>query len=84
MRKPVVATRLSGVVKEFGEGNGVVYVDKPEHVITKAVELVNSGQLDQIGKRAWEFVQRHTWDSVTDEFEKILTEALREKRNGRI
>ena len=37
MRKPVVTTKLPGVMKEFGEGNGVVYVDKPEDALWKAV-----------------------------------------------
>ena len=27
MKKPVIATRLPGVMKEFGEDNGVVYVE---------------------------------------------------------
>ncbi len=33
MRKPVIATRLPGVMKEFGEDNGVVYVSRPEDVV---------------------------------------------------
>jgi hypothetical protein len=36
MGKPAVATRLSGLVKEFGDDNGVVYADRPEDASPKA------------------------------------------------
>ncbi|MBT9133237.1 MAG: hypothetical protein DDT33_01773 [Firmicutes bacterium] len=32
-------------MKEFGEGNGVLYVDKPEDTLWKAVELVHISPL---------------------------------------
>jgi len=81
MKKPVVATRLSGVMREFGEGNGVVYIDKPEDVIAKAIELVQTGSVTELGSKARNFVERYSWDSITDEFERILEEAIEEKRN---
>lgn len=30
MEKPVITTRLPGVMTEFGDDNGVIYVDTPE------------------------------------------------------
>ena len=80
MKKTVIATRLPGVMKEFGENNGVVYVDKPEDVIAKAIELVQNGSAMELGLKAREFVERHSWNSITDEFEEILKEAVEEKR----
>ena len=79
MKKPVIATKLPGVMKEFGEGNGVVYVDKPEDVVTKALNLVQNGIIGEVGSRARSFVEKNSWDKITDEFEKILQEAIKEK-----
>jgi len=81
MKKPVIATRLPGVMKEFGEGNGVVYVDRPEDAVEKARELVAGGSLSEVGLKARCFVEKCSWDNVTDEFERILQEALRAKQN---
>ena len=72
MRKPVIATRLPGVMKEFGEGNGLVYVDSPEDVVPKALELVRSHSIEELGLKAEKFVAGNTWHKITDEFEEIL------------
>ena len=84
MRKPVVSTRLPGIVREFGEDNGVVYVDKPEDVVAKAIELVRDRSVERHGSRARGFVERYSWESITDEFEGILEKVIEEKRNERI
>lgn len=80
MGKPVIATSLPGVVREFGHGNGVAYVNGPEEVIEKAIELVSNGNLGDLGLRARSFVERYSWDTITNEFEGILQEAIKEKR----
>jgi len=79
MKKPVIATRLPGVLKEFGEGNGVVFVDQPENVVAKAIELVQNGTLERLGSRSRSFVGRYSWDIIADEFERILEDVLKEK-----
>lgn len=81
MGKPVIATRLPGVMKEFGEDNGVVYVDRPEDVVAKATELVQNSNVERLGSKARSFVESYSWDTITDEFEKILSEAIKEKQN---
>jgi glycosyltransferase involved in cell wall biosynthesis len=81
MKKPVIATRLPGVMKEFGEDNGVVYVDKPEDAVAKARELIQSGRIEEIGKRARGFVEKYSWQSITDEFAEILEKAIGERQN---
>jgi glycosyltransferase involved in cell wall biosynthesis len=80
MKKPVIATRLPGVMKEFGEDNGVVYVDKPEDAVTKAMELIQSGKIQELGQKARSFVERYSWESITDQFEKILKETVESSR----
>lgn len=72
MNKPVVTTKLPGVIKEFGEGNGVIYVDKPEDVLWKAIELVEGGYAKVEGSKAGKFVEPLSWNNITDEFEEVL------------
>jgi glycosyltransferase involved in cell wall biosynthesis len=84
MKKPVIVTRLLGVMREFGENNGVVYVDKPEDAVTKATELIQSGKIVELGQKARSFVEGYSWQSITDEFEKILKEAIEEKQNEQL
>lgn len=79
MKKPVITTKLPGVMKEFGEDNGVVYVDQPEDVIARAIQLVQNNSVEELGNRARRFVERNNWDNITDEFEEILEEAVEEK-----
>ena len=76
MQKPVISTRLSGIMKEFGEDNGVVYVDRPEDVIGKALEMADSGHLRELGLKAREFVAGNSWEKITDEFESILEKSI--------
>ncbi len=80
MAKPVISTRLPGIIAEFGEDNGVIYVRGPEEVVEKALDLVKTGNLSQLGLKARGFVEKYTWDNITDEFERILDEAVREKQ----
>ena len=84
MKKPVIATKLPGVMKEFGADNGVTYVTRPEDVIPKAIELIASGSLNELGSKARKFVERYSWDNITDEFEQILEEVINKRQNERI
>lgn len=82
MKKPVISTRLPGVVREFGEDNGVVYVDKPEDVVMKAIKLVNSRKLEEVGAKARSFVEKYSWDNIADQFQRILEQTIREVHSG--
>lgn len=79
MAKPVIATRLHGVMKEFGDDNGVVYVDRPEDAVRKAVELMQGGRTSELGAKARTFALKNSWDNITDEFERILERAIKDK-----
>ncbi|RLF57528.1 MAG: hypothetical protein DRN25_06420, partial [Thermoplasmata archaeon] len=67
MGKPVIATKLPGIMKEFGNGNGVTYVDKPEDAVRKAIELIENGEVKREGEKARSFVEKFSWDKITDE-----------------
>jgi glycosyltransferase involved in cell wall biosynthesis len=71
-QKPVIATRLPGLVKEFGEDNGVLYIDKPEEVLKLAGELEESNRIHSEGIKARKFVEPSSWDIVVGEFEEKL------------
>ena len=81
MGKPVISTRLPGVMREFGKDNGVFYVDKPEDVIQKAMDLISNGDLKKLGSKARSFAERCNWDNIADEFERILQEAINSRRD---
>jgi glycosyltransferase involved in cell wall biosynthesis len=70
--KPVIVTKLPGVMKEFGEGNGIVYIDKPDNTIDKVIELIETGMLESLGKRSAEFTRRRGWKDFVDQFTRIL------------
>ena len=75
--KPVLATALPGLVREFGEGHGVVYLHGPEEIVPKALELVRQGALEQLGQRARAFVAGSDWRMITERFEACLVNAVR-------
>ena len=70
--KPVIATRLPNVMKEFGYNNGVIYVDKPTEVSKNVIELYTDGSVREYGTKAREFVEKYSWGKITDEFENII------------
>jgi len=77
MKKPVISTKLPGVMKEFGTDNGVVYIDRPEDTIDKALELFLNSSISNLGNKARRFAEKNSWDRITDEFEKLLKEAIK-------
>lgn len=72
MGKPVIATDLPGIKKEFGKDNGIIYIDKSEDVLEKAIELKNNNKINLEGEKAFMFVKDLSWDIITDRFESFL------------
>jgi glycosyltransferase involved in cell wall biosynthesis len=79
-RRPVIATRLPGLVREFGEDNGVLYVDKPEGVLKLAEELEESNRIQSEGIKARKFVEPSSWDVVVIDFEEKLIHLVTQLR----
>jgi len=50
--------------------------------LKKAIELIEDGKIEDEGRKARKFVERYSWDNITDEFEQILEKAMEDKRNG--
>jgi glycosyltransferase involved in cell wall biosynthesis len=71
--KPVITTKLPGIMREFGEGNGIVYVNSPNQVFDLAVRLSrNKSKLKELGVRASDHVQRYSWENIVSGFEQML------------
>jgi glycosyltransferase involved in cell wall biosynthesis len=79
MKKPVISTKLAGVMREFSLDNGVIYVDKPEDVVNEAIDLLSKGNQIDLGIKALKFAGKNSWDKITDQFENILSEVIKEK-----
>jgi len=76
MGKPVIATKLPGIIQEFGFENGIVYVDKSDDTLNKAEELIATKNVRGEGEKARRAVENQDWDSITDEFERTLRDVL--------
>lgn len=73
MKKPVIATRLPGLVSEFGEKNGLVYINNPEEVLEVVHErFKNKKDLEEVGNLGYNFVQENDWRTLAIKFESIL------------
>ncbi|OED30843.1 glycosyltransferase [Methanosphaera sp. WGK6] len=73
MKKPVIATKLPGLVAEFGEQNGLVYINHAEEVL----ELVNKKfnnkrEIVKVGLAGYNFIEDNDWRKLTMKFESIL------------
>jgi glycosyltransferase involved in cell wall biosynthesis len=76
--KPVIAARLKGLVKEFGENAGVVFVDSPKEALEKAADIVRKGEAVELGKRARAFVEPNDWSILVDKFEDEISQIVGE------
>ncbi|MCD4678476.1 MAG: glycosyltransferase family 4 protein, partial [Desulfobacula sp.] len=72
MGKTVIATNLPGLQKEFGEDNGINYIENSGESLEKLMWLNKTNRIEVEGEKAHSFVQDLNWDSITDQFEKFL------------
>ena len=70
--KPVIATPLEGLLYDFPKDSDVMVYSQLEDFEKNIILLLNNSDLENIGRRGREFVQRNfTWEKVT---ERILNE----------
>lgn len=74
MKKPVIATKLPGIHAEFGDRNGIIYINKPEEVldVVTKTSLRNKREIVKVGVAGLSFVENNDWRKLTIEFESIL------------
>jgi glycosyltransferase involved in cell wall biosynthesis len=78
--KQVIATELPGIMKEFGNLNGLAYISRPEDALSKVDYLSGKRELHSEGIKALRFVECLDWTRITDEFQNILEGAV----NGKV
>jgi glycosyltransferase involved in cell wall biosynthesis len=71
MHKPIIASKLPGIFKEFGENNGVLYVENSTQVIEKVISLTDQ-QIYLNQEYAKSFIRNYGWETIILKFEKIL------------
>ena len=77
MKKPVIATKLPGLMAEFGERNGLVYINRPEEVLDVVqTRLRNKREIVKIGSDGYNFVEDNDWRKLTLQFEGILEDLV--------
>jgi len=74
LKKPIICTRLSGVVEEFGEGNGIIYVDEAKDVPNMVYHV--KLRYEKYSNQSLEYIVDRDWDMLTDRFEKLLKECV--------
>ena len=74
--KPVIATNLPGIMKEFGKDSGVLYIDHPDDVIPTVHKMMQNNQMKSMGETARIFVEKRDWTQVTDRFETLLMNVI--------
>lgn len=77
MGKPIISTKLPGIMKEFGDGNGIIFVETSQDTFGTSNGLVTNGDINDEGEKARRFVENNGWVNITDEFEAQLKQLLR-------
>lgn len=76
MKKVVIATKLPGIFKEFGEGHGIEYITESSEVLSFAQSIIESGNYEEIANSGREFVKGNDWNVITDNFEEVLLKLI--------
>lgn len=76
MGKPVIATNLPGIQKEFGLDSGINYVEKSYNALEKAAWLYRTNRMNTEGEKAYSYVRDLSWDNITEEFDNYLKSLL--------
>ncbi|MGD8584620.1 MAG: glycosyltransferase family 4 protein [Chloroflexota bacterium] len=78
--RPVVATRLPGLITEFGDSSGILYADDPVSALDEAVGLSNRSEerLRLATAARNTAVQNADWDKIAEQLAGILSADISE------
>jgi glycosyltransferase involved in cell wall biosynthesis len=76
MKKVVIATDLPGIFREFGENNGIVYINEAKEVLNTAQMIIDSNDYDKIATAGKNFVKSNDWEKIVDNFEETLSSLI--------
>ena len=73
MGKPVIATNLPGIQKEFGLDSGISYIENSADALEKSIWLYKTNKIEVEGEKAYSYVHDLSWNSITGQFEGLLS-----------
>ncbi len=76
--KPVISTKLNGLVTEFGEDSGIAYVNNPSEVLDAVMEINAGRRIKEMGEGARRAVENNGWDRICDRFERVIADLSRD------
>lgn len=83
--KPVIASKLSGVIREFGKNNGILYCQDVKDLVKIALDLQLAGKIELVGRQGANFVKKLDWNRIVKEFEIIMIKLMKNfKKNTKI
>lgn len=83
--RPVVSTRLEGMVAEFRDMAGIVWVDRPAEVLPRLDALLSGPRapadvLAELSQACLDYAaRRDDWETVTGRFRAVLSDAARSR-----
>jgi len=77
MKKVVIATKLPGIFKEFGESHGIKYVNSANEVLDCVKSIIDCGDYKLIADSGRDFVKNNDWNVITNNFEKVLNNLIK-------
>lgn len=78
--KPIISTGNYGIIKEFGEGNGVIYITHPTDIIECLIKIGKNSKSE--GIKARRFVEANEWDNIVDIFESFIVKKIHDSYIG--
>ena len=72
MEKIVIATDLPGIVREFGDNNGIIYINEAKEVLNTVQTIIDNNNYDEIATAARNFVKSNDWENIVDNFEEAF------------
>ncbi|MCL2116612.1 MAG: glycosyltransferase [Methanobrevibacter sp.] len=78
MKKVVLATNLPGIFREFGENNGIVYINEAKEVLNIIQQIIDNNNYEDIANAGRDFVKSNDWENITNNFEKTLRNLIKE------
>lgn len=78
--RPVLASKLPGLMYEVPPGNGIIYAS-PDELLPSLQRLLDPTTRDREGRKARKFTQENCdWSNLTDRFEQILNSMITPKK----
>jgi glycosyltransferase involved in cell wall biosynthesis len=80
--KPVIASSMEGLIKEFGEDSGVFFISDPSQVFSKTEEILKPCNREKSVKDAIRYSESCDWSLIFEDFENLLTQSIAKKKNS--